>query len=279
MASNIVFAVALLICACNGRRVEYSSPEKKRQAQNPSLANILSSLQLAYNAPASRSNHQFAGSRALPHLRNSAYRMADDSDEMQDEIDAEKVRRVEQGMKTEAGSVELAPWLKVDAAKLVKEKQIQDKKRAEIAKNRALDVEDEAVIAQGSLTAKQLPATEDVQLKWAAVDGDFMGYEVERTMDGEKDWFKLAGWEREKQLLNGFANDGVFQFVDEQCPVGSATYRVLAMQNDGRRLLVANTQAEVEPVGGNGQLVALIALIAAAAGGLLFTSLEDPMQY
>jgi hypothetical protein len=278
MASNIVFAVALLICACNGRRVEHPSPEKKRQAQNPSLANILSSLQLAYNAPASRSNHQFAGSRALPHLRNSAYRMADDSDEMQDEMDAEKVRRVEQGMKTEAGSVELAPWLKVDAAKLVKEKQIADKKRAQIEKNRVLAVEDDEM-APGTLTAEQLPQTEDVQLKWPAIDGDFKGYEVERSMDGERDWYKLAGFEREKQLLNGFQNDGVFQFVDEACPLGSGTYRVLAMQNDGRRLLVSRTRAEVERVGDNNQIVAIIALVAAGLGGLLFSFIDDPMQY
>jgi len=249
---HTVLALTSLACACQARRVETQFPESPPVVK-PSLAAILSSLQLAYQVPASRSRF---------HTRASTLRMQDQSDAeaiaqmekekllerqkmMEEDPDlVEKMDKVNKGMKSATG-VELAPWLQVDAEAVVKARREQEKRDDEFRKNQQLEISGNI---PKTLQLSQLRGAPDVRIQWDSIDvPDLAGYEIQRTLEGEGGWETLCSYDKTKSLRADFAvnNGGAYDYTDEALPYQGVQYRVLAIEENGMRIGVSQNLIEV----------------------------------
>lgn len=270
-------------------------PMKESRAAQPSLATILSSLQLAYQPPAFRRDRVGRGNHAL------AARMADVEEasmseedfmkEMEAEKQAERERlmkedpellkkmdRINRGMKSASGA-ELAPWMKVDAEAIVKAERARAEREMLKKTNANMEVSGEAI---GSITAKQLDGTKDVKIGWKIIDGNLLGYEIQRRTPYDQSFVTLSTYANDKRLRQDYCttlNEGAADYIDEEVGNGGVDYRVLTIDQVGKRQLVGQTTIQVEEGGGLGNIVALVFLLVLLGVGVFFGVSLDSQSY
>jgi hypothetical protein len=233
---------------------------------NPSLAAVLSALKLAYQ-PAQRSMLHGAGARTG--AKALSVRM-EDSDETMTEEEylkvleaekqaemakmmeedpemAEKIARIERGMKGKTGAV-LAPWMKVDAKAIVEAEREREQRAVQWEMNK--NVVDESEVTSEGLGIRQIKGTREVEMTWPRKPSyitDYMGFLVEKkSFETDGKWSQIAGYNRVKSLRTDYPGD--FAFIEEQTTVGEAEYRVLGFKYDGAKKALFQQRIEVENV-------------------------------
>jgi hypothetical protein len=223
------------------------------RAEVPSLAAVLSALQLAYQ-PAQRSRLLNAGTRA----KASSVRMEEEEttlteDEYAAAVAAEEaaeaerlmredpemyaeIERINRGMQDKDGK-NLAPWMNIDAKALIEDERRREERAKLWAQNE--NAYDESK-AKEEMNFRIMPAT-DLEMSWdPPARADFEGLNLERRFPGYGEWEALVLFDADKSA--NFIQEDPYSrrnsYIDLDLPEGGVEYRVVAVEYDGSKTVL-----------------------------------------
>lgn len=195
-----------------------------------------------------------------------------------------EAKKVINNMKSSTG-VEFAPWMKIDPEAIAKAKKDRDERKARAASNSVksdamlLDPQAAELGGGGGLNSKVL-SEDEIELRWSTADeAGNMGFIVQRRPGGTPEFSDLESYEKFAPLRTKGPDGGDYIYLDDTVAPGTWVYRILDIDDKGRRSAVCQKLVEVDSVAEGTQTLLVGGVIALLALALVGAGIyEDPIQ-